>query len=108
MNKEEVEKGRIIRLNVQNHIQVKLREELIKLIESGTPRSVIAYQYGVSRAAISGWMRKHGSEDYQAKQQGRDLTEVEKRSIVRQVEQGTLTPHAARKAYGLSGHTLGR
>jgi len=108
MRKVEVEKGPIIRLNEHCHIGAKLRDELIKLIESGTPRSVIAYQYDVSRTAISRWMLKHGSEEYQAKQQGRHLTAVEKRSVLRQVEQGALTPHAARKAYGLSGSTLGR
>jgi hypothetical protein len=53
-------------------------------------------------------MRNHGSKDYQAKQRGSDLTEVEKRSIVRQVEQGVLTPYAARKTYGMSGSTLNK
>jgi len=53
-------------------------------------------------------MRNHGSKDYQAKQLGSDLTEVEKRSIVRQIEQGLLTPHAARTTYGMSGQTLNK
>jgi transposase len=53
-------------------------------------------------------MQHQGSKDYQAKQRGNHLTDVEKRSIVRQVEQGVLTPHAARKAYGLSGNTLNK
>jgi len=33
---------------------------------------------------------------------------LKKRSIVRQVEQGALTPYAARQAYGLSGNTLNK
>jgi transposase-like protein len=53
-------------------------------------------------------MRNHGSKDYQAKQHGNHLTDVEKRSVVRQVEQGVLTPHAARKTHGLSGNTLNK
>jgi transposase-like protein len=96
------------RFHERGHFQKDLRDELIKSIESGTPRSVIVYQYGVSRATISQWMRNHGSKEYQAKQGGKHLTEVEKRSIVRQVEQGLLKRHAARKAYGLSGNTLNK
>ena len=39
---------------------------VIKAIEAGMPRSVIAYHYGVSRAAISKWMRDHSSKEYRA------------------------------------------
>lgn len=48
------------------HFQPELRAELIRAIEAGTPRSVIVYRYGVSRAAISKWMRDHSSKEYQA------------------------------------------
>jgi transposase-like protein len=70
------------------------------------PRSVIVYQYGVSRSTLCDWMRNHGSADYQAKKQGKHLSDIEKRSIVRSIEQGTLTPHAARETYGISGNIL--
>ena len=46
------------------HFDPELRAELIRSIEGGTPRSVIVYQYGVSRAAISKWMCDHSSEAY--------------------------------------------
>src|ERR1700694_2320169 len=96
-NEEILETGRYEK---RGHFQPELRDELIKEIEAGTPRSVIAYQYGVSRAAISKWMRDHSSKEYQLKR-GSHLTEAEKRSIVRLVEQGELTAHAARKAHGI-------
>ncbi|AMR33459.1 hypothetical protein A0256_19560 [Mucilaginibacter sp. PAMC 26640] len=96
------------RFHERGHFQVSLRDELIKEIEAGTPRSVIVYQYGVSRSTLSDWMRNHGSKEYQTKQRGAHLTEVEKRSIVRLIEQGELTPHAARKANGISGNTLNK
>jgi DNA invertase Pin-like site-specific DNA recombinase len=98
----------IIRFQERGHFQKDLRAEIIKSIEEGTPRSVIVYQYGVSRSTICDWMRNHGSKEYQAKRSGNHLTEVEKRSVIRQIEQGALTPHAARKAYGLSGSTLNK
>lgn len=99
---------RIIRFHDRGHFQKDLRAEIIKSIEGGTPRSVIVYQYGVSRSTLCDWMRNHGSKEYQAKRSGYDLTEVEKRTIVRQIEQGELTRHGARKAYGLSGNTLNK
>ncbi|HZZ75534.1 MAG TPA: hypothetical protein VFE04_06370 [Puia sp.] len=108
MNTKEESIETIIRFHERGHFQTNLRDEIIKSIESGTPRSVIVYQYGVSRSTLCDWMRNHGSKEYQAKQGGNHLTDVEKRSIVRQVEQGVLTPHAARKAYGLSGNTLNK
>lgn len=108
MKKEAEEKESLIRHNKRCHFETNLRDEIVKSIESGTPRSVIAYQYGMSRAALCKWMRIYGSKEYHSKQLGTHLTEVEKRSIVRQVEQGVLTPHAARKVYGLSGNVLNK
>ena len=107
MKKEEesLPGGRYVR---SGHFHPDLRKELIKQIESGVPRSVIVYQYGVSRAAISKWMRLDGSAEYKLKQLGADLPDAEKRSIVLQVEQRALTPYAARQAYGLSGSTLSK
>ena len=108
MKKEEEQKAGLLQGRDCSHFQTKLRDELIKSIESGVPRSVIAYQYGMSRATLSNWMRDHASKEYQDKQRGNQLTDVEKRSIIRQVEQGSLTPYAARQAYGLSGNTLNK
>jgi transposase len=65
MKKENEEKSSSRRYARRGHFDPALRAELIKEIESGTPRSVIVYQYGVSRAAISKWMRDHSSKEYQ-------------------------------------------
>jgi transposase len=108
MKKEAEQKESLIRVNKRCHFETKLRDEIVKSIESGTPRSVITYRYGMSRTALSKWMRIHGSKEYQANQLGTHLTGVEKRSIVRQVEQGILTPYAARKMYGLNGNVLNK
>ena len=98
----------MLRYHDRAHFQLDLRAQIVKSIESGTPRSVITFQYGVSRGTLCDWMKNHGSKAYQAKRNGSELTEVEKRSIVRQIEQGQLTRHAARKAYGMSGDTLNK
>jgi transposase len=66
MKKENEETSGSGRYGRRGHFDPALRAVLIKEIESGTPRSVIVYHYGVSRAAISKWMRDHSSEEYQA------------------------------------------
>jgi hypothetical protein len=108
MQREDEQKERLIRVNNRCHFEIGLGDEIVQSVETGTPRSVIAYQYGMSRATLSNWMRHHGSKEYRSKQLGSHLTDVEKRSVVRQVEQGIVTPYAARKMYGLSGSTLNR
>jgi len=65
MKKENEEESRSKRYARRGYFDPVLRAELIKEIEAGTPRSVIVYQYGVSRAAISKWMRDHSSKEYQ-------------------------------------------
>lgn len=81
--KEDLLAGRFVR---SGHFHPGLRQELIKAIESGIPRSVIAYQYSVSRAAISQWMRRHGSAEYQSKHQVTNLTAAKKRSLKEKAE----------------------
>jgi transposase len=98
----------VIRFHERGHFHKNLRDEIIEAIEGGMPRSVIVYRYGVSRSTLCDWMRNHGSAAYQAKQQGKHLSDIEKRSIVRLVEQGTLTPYATRKTYGISGNALNK
>jgi transposase len=66
MKKENEEKTGRLGYGCGCHFDRMLRAALIKEIEAGTPRSVIVYQYGVSRAAVSKWMRDHSSKEYQA------------------------------------------
>jgi len=103
---KEDQSEKVARLGKRGHFNIKVRDEIIKAIEEGVPRNVIVYQYGVARSTLCEWMRDHGSASYHRTKRGRHFTEVQKRSIVRLVEQGSLTPHVARKTYGISGNTL--
>lgn len=98
----------VARFHERGHFQKSLRDQIIESIEAGVPRSVIAYRYGISRSTLCDWMRNHSSDAYRSKQLGKHLSDIEKRSIIRSVEQGTITKHAARRAHGLSGNTLNR
>ena len=59
MKKEVEQKGSSIRDNKRCHFEATMRQEIVKSIESGTQRIVIAYQYGMSRTLLSKWMRDH-------------------------------------------------
>jgi len=74
------------------HFHPGLRQELIKAIEAGIPRSVIAYQYGVSRAAISKWMRRHSSSEYKSKQALKDLSVLARHSMKEKAELAACDP----------------
>ena len=91
----------VARFHDRGHFQKDLRDEIIKSIEDGVPRSVICYRYGISRGRLSDWMINHSSDEYKQKRQGKHLSHIERRSIVRSIEEGTLTRHQARKTYGL-------
>jgi transposase len=96
----------VARFHDRGHFQKDLRDEIIKSIEDGVPRSVICYRFGISRGRLSDWMINHSSDEYKQKRQGKHLSDIEKRSIVRSIEQGTLTRHQASKAYGLGPTVL--
>ena len=76
----------------RGHFDPELRDELIREIESGTPRSVIVYRYGVSRAAISKWMRDHSSEAY------RSLNQRLKASVKKNAELAAHDPNEMKGA----------
>lgn len=94
------------RFSERGHFQISVRDEIIKAIENGVPRSVFTKRYGVCRSTLSSWMRDHGSLEYQAKRRGKHLSKVEKETILRLIQQGQLTTHQARKTYGIGGDVL--
>lgn len=98
----------VARFSERGHFQISVRDEIIKAIENGIPRSFFTKRYGVCRSTLSSWMRDHGSPEYQARRLGKHLSKVEKGTILRLIQQGQLTTHQARKTYGLSGDVLDR
>jgi len=72
--------------------------EIVESIERGVPRSHITREHGIARSVLAGWMRDYGSPAYHASKQGH-LSQQEKRSIVRAIEEGRMTIFEARAAY---------
>ena len=72
--------------------------EIVESIERGVPRSEITRAHGIARSVICGWMRDFGSPGYHASKQGH-LSQQEKRTIVRAIQEGRMTIFEARTAY---------
>jgi transposase len=72
--------------------------EIVESIERGTVRSAITKEHGIARSVLANWMRDYGSPAYQSSKQGH-LSQQEKRTIVRAIEEGRMTIYEARAAY---------
>jgi transposase len=72
--------------------------EIVESIERGVPRSHITREHGIARSVLAGWMRDYGSPQYHASKQGH-VSQQEKRSIVRAIEEGRMSIYEARIAY---------
>jgi len=72
--------------------------EIVESIERGVPRSHITREHGIARSVLCGWMRDYGSPAYHSSKQGH-LSQQEKRTIVRAIEEGRMTIYEARIAY---------
>lgn len=72
--------------------------EIVKSIERGVPRIHITREHGISKSVLAVWMRDFGSPAYHASKKGH-VSQQEKRTIVRAIEEGRMTIYEARIAY---------
>ncbi|MDP4260114.1 MAG: hypothetical protein Q8937_17945 [Bacteroidota bacterium] len=77
-------------------------QKIVEAIEGGMPRSEIYLIYGLSRSTVCGWMREYGSPSYQASHRGQ-LTQAQKRSMIRAIREGRMTLQEAKLAYQENG-----
>ena len=76
-------------------------KEIVKAIEEGLPRREVVKQYKTARSTISEWMREYGSRAYQAGKSGH-ITQPQKTSMLRAIEEGRMTIQEAKIAYNIS------
>jgi transposase len=76
-------------------------EEVVKAIENGLPRREAIKQYGMARSTLCDWMREYGSQAYHASKQGH-VSQTQKRSMIRAIEEGRMTLREAKIAYKVS------
>jgi transposase-like protein len=73
--------------------------QIVRSVERGATRSEIVKRYGVAKSTLSGWMQQYGSPAWQASQ--KPLSQADRRSMVRAVEEGRMTLNEAKLAFNL-------
>jgi len=94
VNKEGGSAVKITRRRYDKHFIL----EMVESIERGVPRSFITREHGIARSVLCEWMRDFGSPGYHASKQGH-ISQQEKRTIVRAIQEGQMTIFEARAAY---------
>lgn len=84
------------------HYDKRFIQSIVAERENGTSCIVLARDYGIPRVTIDSWMAKFGSAAWH-KQKKQSFTALQKRTILRAVEQGALTVRAAMAQYGIKG-----
>jgi transposase len=74
--------------------------EVVAAVERGATRRELISRYGMAKSTLCDWMREHGSAAYHAKIKPLSLTD--RRSMVRSIEQGTMTLAEAKICYNLA------
>ena len=82
----------------KRHYDKEFIKEIVESIERGKLRSAITRELGIAKSVLSGWMRDYGSAAYHSSKKGH-MSQQEKRSIVRAIEEGGMTIYEARLAY---------
>lgn len=81
------------------HLSKQTILEIVRAVERGAKRREITNRYGVSKSALSSWMQEYGSPSYQARI--KPLSSSDRRSLVRNVEEGRMSLLEAKAAYNL-------
>ena len=81
------------------HLNKQAILEIVRAVERGATRREVTTRYGVSKSTVSGWMREYGSSSYLSRI--KPLSVTDRRSLVRNVEEGRMTLLEARTAYNL-------
>lgn len=84
----------------RTHFSKQTILEVVHALERGATRREIINRYGMAKSTLSEWMREYGSPAYHASI--KPLSVTDRRSLVRGIEEGRMTPAEAKAAYNLS------
>ena len=102
MLEEQGLKSSDLRTNPRQRCSKPLIEAVVRSVELGERREVVCEHYGISMPSLVSWMRLYGSEDYQRNKM-RPFTSQQKSSILRRIEQGSMTIQQAMSVYNIKG-----
>lgn len=82
-----------------SHFSKQLIKEIVRAVERGASRRELIKRYGMAKSTLAGWVKEYGSPAYHASQ--KPLSAVDRRSLIRAIEEGRMTIKEAKLAYGL-------
>jgi transcriptional regulator with XRE-family HTH domain len=88
----------------KGHFDKLAIQKVVKAIEAGMTRKDVCLIYGVSRSTVSDWMHGYASDAYKATKQAH-LRQVQKRSMIRALQEGRMTVQEAKLAYNMPSYT---
>jgi transposase len=91
-----------LRTNPRQKCSKRMIKEVVASVEAGIRRQQVCEHYDISGSCLSNWMRIYGSEDYHLRK-NHSFTVQLKRSILLNIEQGTMTVRQAMSAYNITG-----
>ena len=74
--------------------------EIVRAVERGAKRREVINRYGMAKSTLSDWMREYGSPAYHARI--RPLSLTDRRSLVRNIDEGRMSLLEAKVAYNLA------
>ena len=87
------------RANRQSRYDKRLILKIVKEVEEGLPRNEAIRSYGLGKSTLDGWLKNHGSPNYQEHIKRKKYTNLQKRTIVSAIEQGRMSIEEAHVAY---------
>jgi transposase len=78
----------------------KLILDIVKLVEDGMSRKEANQKFELGASTLDGWMRDYGSKAYHERKR-KNLSSLEKRKIIAEVNQGRLTVREAQVKYNM-------
>lgn len=82
------------------HFNKLLIRQIVQAVERGATRREVINRYGMSKSTLSDWMREYGSPAYHAAI--RPLGVADRRSLVRKIEEGSMTIAEAKLAFNIT------
>jgi transposase len=91
-----------LRTNPRQKCSKRMIKEAVASVEAGIRRQQVCEHYGISGYCLATWMRIYGSQDNHLRK-NHSFTVQQKRSILLNIDQGTMTIRQAMSAYNITG-----
>ena len=89
-----------LRRGKNDHYAIAVRQEAVRLVESGLSQQAVRQQFGVGHMTLLAWLKRYGTAVY-AQMRRKQFTAVQKQHIDRELLDGRLSEDEALLKYEL-------